>query len=193
MHVPTGPPLGSAKKTDPPLTRGTHLRVPILSDSSAFRRRAPLAGLQQHARREAARCGAHSPAASCRGELGRPSSGAVRCRHLWRLSHAGHGSGGAVYTEVRARCAFSASRTLKAARCRRRYGAAKEQFTHVVFLNLAQSVVCLCWSGLWLLVRPAPAGSAPGWLFWRVGLTNTLGPACGVLALKNIRRACQAL
>ena len=76
--------------------------------------------------------------------------------------------------------------------CRRSYGAAREQFTHVVFLNLAQSVVCMCWSGLWLLVRPAPAGSAPGWLFWRVGLSNTVGPACGVLALKNIRRASQA-
>lgn len=83
--------------------------------------------------------------------------------------------------------------TLNAVHRRHRYGAAKEQFTHVVFLNLAQSVVCLCWSGLWLLVRPAPAGSAPGWLFWRVGLTNTVGPACGVLALKNIRHACAAL
>ena len=80
------------------------------------------------------------------------------------------------------------TRTLSPA-CRGRYGPAKEQFTHVVFLNLAQSVVCMCWSGLWLLVQPALPGSSSGWLFWRVGLSNTVGPACGVLALKNIRHA----
>ena len=58
-----------------------------------------------------------------------------------------------------------------------------------MFLNFAQSVVCLLWAGLWLLLSPPPSGSAPCRLFWRAAISNTVGPACGVLALKNIRRA----
>jgi len=68
----------------------------------------------------------------------------------------------------------------------RRYGPAQERFP-ALFLNLAQAVVCFLWAGLVLLVSPPPAGSARCSAFWRAGISNTLGPACGVLALKNIR------
>ncbi len=71
----------------------------------------------------------------------------------------------------------------------RRYGAANERFTHIVFLNLAQSVFCLCWAGLWLLLRPPAKDSASCRMFLGAAVSNTLGPACGVIALKNIRRA----
>jgi UDP-galactose transporter B1 len=70
-----------------------------------------------------------------------------------------------------------------------RYGAEQERFTHIVFLNLAQSAVCLCWAGLWLLLRPPAKDSASCLLFWKAAISNTLGPAFGVRALKNIRRA----
>ena len=69
----------------------------------------------------------------------------------------------------------------------RRYGAEQERFTHIVFLNLAQSVVCLLWAGLWLLAAPPAKGSAPCGVFWRAAVSNTVGPAFGVRALKNIR------
>lgn len=58
-----------------------------------------------------------------------------------------------------------------------------------MFLNLLQCLACSCWAGLWLLLRPPRSGAAPARLFWRPALSNAVGPALGVVALKNIRRA----
>jgi len=48
--------------------------------------------------------------------------------------------------------------------------------------------VCLCWAALWLLARPPKKGSSNALYFWLPALSNTIGPALGVEALKNIRR-----
>ena len=72
----------------------------------------------------------------------------------------------------------------------RKYGAAGERFHEMVFLNLAQALCCAAWAAAHLTVtRGWDAKAAPALAYWRVGLSNTVGPACGVVALKNIRRA----
>ena len=67
------------------------------------------------------------------------------------------------------------------------YGPQQERFSQLVFLNLAQAAVCLCWALVWLAVRPAPKGSATLAQFWLPALSNAVGPALGLVALKNIR------
>ena len=71
---------------------------------------------------------------------------------------------------------------------RRRYGAEKQRFKQIVFLNAAQALVCLVCAFVWLAVaRPKPKGGARARHFWLPALSNTIGPALGVEALKNIR------
>ena len=70
----------------------------------------------------------------------------------------------------------------------RKYGSAGERFTEMVFLNLAQALCCALLAAAHLTVtRGWDAKAAPLLAYWQVGLSNTVGPACGVVALKNIR------
>ena len=65
-----------------------------------------------------------------------------------------------------------------------------QQFHTVVALNFAQSVACLAWAAVYVSVFFGfGGGSTPWWMYWRAGLSNTVGPACGAIALKNIRWA----
>ncbi|KAL1539415.1 UDP-galactose/UDP-glucose transporter 3 [Salvia divinorum] len=76
----------------------------------------------------------------------------------------------------------------------KRFGPDKKRFEHLAFLNLAQSVVCLIWSFIMkkLWSNGGDAG-APWWSYWSAGITNTIGPALGIEALKYISYPAQVL
>lgn len=70
----------------------------------------------------------------------------------------------------------------------RHYAPDNKRFSEVIFINFAQSLACFVWAGMYLLVtRGFRSDAAPSWQYWRVGVSNTIGPALGVVALKNIR------
>ncbi|KVH97733.1 UDP-galactose/UDP-glucose transporter 3-like [Cynara cardunculus var. scolymus] len=76
----------------------------------------------------------------------------------------------------------------------KRFGPNKERFEHLAFLNLAQSVVCLQWSFMMIkLWGHGRGGRAPWWSYWSAGITNTIGPAMGIEALKYISYPAQVL
>lgn len=76
----------------------------------------------------------------------------------------------------------------------RKYGEKGERFEHLTFLQLAQSVVCLFWSLLMLQVWPNTKGSqAPAAAYLKASLSNAIGPACGIVALKYISYPAQVL
>lgn len=79
----------------------------------------------------------------------------------------------------------------------KRFGPDGKRFEHLSFLNLAQNVVCLIWSLIMLLIWPRKRGSAgggaPWWSYWSAGITNTIGPAMGIVALKYISYPAQVL
>ncbi|KAL1330100.1 hypothetical protein AAHE18_12G088100 [Arachis hypogaea] len=76
----------------------------------------------------------------------------------------------------------------------KRFGPNGERFEHLAFLNLAQNVVCLIWS--YIMIKIWSSGSsdgAPWWSYWSCGITNTIGPAMGIEALKYISYPAQVL
>ncbi|KAL7091456.1 hypothetical protein ACP275_12G107400 [Erythranthe tilingii] len=76
----------------------------------------------------------------------------------------------------------------------KRFGADKERFEHLAFLNLAQNVVCLIWSFLMIKIwSNGGNGGAPWWSYWSAGITNSIGPAMGIEALKYISYPAQVL
>ncbi|KAM1026815.1 hypothetical protein ACFX2A_040656 [Malus domestica] len=76
----------------------------------------------------------------------------------------------------------------------KRFGRYGHRFEHLAFLNLAQNVVCLIWSYIMIkLWSCSNAGGAPMWTFWSAGITNTIGPAMGIEALKYISYPAQVL
>ncbi|CAM6022174.1 unnamed protein product [Sphagnum balticum] len=75
-----------------------------------------------------------------------------------------------------------------------RYGEKEERFEHLVFLNLAQNVVCFIWSLLMLQLWPNKKGTqAPLTAYWTASISNAIGPACGIVALKYISYPAQVL
>jgi UDP-galactose transporter B1 len=80
----------------------------------------------------------------------------------------------------------------------KRYGATGERFRDLEALNGAQALTCFVWAwlilqGLLLTGRIKREGAAPWTAYWRPGITNCLGPACGMYALKNITYSAQVL
>ncbi|OVA13321.1 UAA transporter [Macleaya cordata] len=76
----------------------------------------------------------------------------------------------------------------------KRFGPDGERFEHLSFLNLAQNVVCLFWSFIMLkLWSGTSSGGAPWWSYWSAGITNSIGPAMGIEALKYISYPAQVL
>ncbi|XP_009778519.1 UDP-galactose/UDP-glucose transporter 3-like [Nicotiana sylvestris] len=76
----------------------------------------------------------------------------------------------------------------------KRFGPNNERFEHLAFLNLAQNVVCLVWSFIMLKIwSNGKSGGAPWWSYWSAGITNTIGPAMGIEALKYISYPAQVL
>ncbi|CAH2037743.1 unnamed protein product [Thlaspi arvense] len=60
-------------------------------------------------------------------------------------------------------------------RSTKKFGEDGKRFEHLAFLNLAQNL----WSN-------GGSGGAPWWTYWSAGITNTIGPAMGIEALKYI-------
>lgn len=76
----------------------------------------------------------------------------------------------------------------------KRFGQDNKRFEHLAFLNLAQNVVCLIWSFIMIkLWSGSKIAGAPWWSFWSAGITNTIGPAMGIEALKYISYPGQVL
>lgn len=76
----------------------------------------------------------------------------------------------------------------------KRFGPEKSRFEHLAFLNLAQNVVCFIWSFMMLKMwTSGSTGGAPWWSYWTAGITNTIGPALGIEALKYISYPAQVL
>ncbi|KAL5722695.1 UDP-galactose/UDP-glucose transporter 3 [Ranunculus cassubicifolius] len=76
----------------------------------------------------------------------------------------------------------------------KRFGPEGKRFEHLSFLNLAQNVVCLFWSFMMLKIWSSSSTSgAPWWSYWSAGITNTIGPAMGIEALKYISYPAQVL
>jgi len=73
----------------------------------------------------------------------------------------------------------------------KRFGVDQEQFPYLKALNGVQSLACFLWAGLLLLLagggsKEGRRGMPPVWAYWKPGVTNSIGPACGFEALKNI-------
>jgi UDP-galactose transporter B1 len=69
----------------------------------------------------------------------------------------------------------------------KKFGEDGKRFEHLAFLNLAQNVICLVWSYIMIkLWSNGGSGGAPWWTYWSAGITNTIGPAMGIEALKYI-------
>ncbi|KAL5100314.1 hypothetical protein RYX36_004641 [Vicia faba] len=76
----------------------------------------------------------------------------------------------------------------------KRFGPDGERFEHLAVLNLAQNVVCLIWSFIMITIWGGGiSGGAPWWSYWSAGITNTIGPAMGIEALKYISYPAQVL
>ncbi|XP_039117448.1 UDP-galactose/UDP-glucose transporter 3-like [Dioscorea cayenensis subsp. rotundata] len=77
----------------------------------------------------------------------------------------------------------------------KRFGPDGKRFEHLAFLNLAQNLVCFVWSLIMLKLwsRGSSSGVAPWWSYWSASITNTIGPAMGIEALKYISYPAQVL
>ncbi|KAK4261147.1 hypothetical protein QN277_004189 [Acacia crassicarpa] len=77
----------------------------------------------------------------------------------------------------------------------KRFGPDGQRFDHLAFLNLAQNGVCLVWSYIMIKIWSSEesSGGAPWWSYWSAGISNTIGPAMGIEALKYISYPAQVL
>lgn len=78
----------------------------------------------------------------------------------------------------------------------KRYGEQRERFSQLEGLNGAQSFSCFIWALAILQVMKLTGQVQPGqtaaWTeYWKAGITNSLGPAFGMVALKNITYSAQ--
>lgn len=81
----------------------------------------------------------------------------------------------------------------------RRFGPDQVRFTHLSSLNAVQSWVCFIWA--FALLSLSTLGSKSGrenpsppiTVYWKAGITNSLGPACGLAALTYISYPAQVL
>lgn len=80
----------------------------------------------------------------------------------------------------------------------KKYGPAQERFRHLEALNGAQSLTCFLWAwtilGILTAAGRVSPSDLPSWhAYWKAGITNSVGPACGMYALKNITYSAQVL
>jgi solute carrier family 35 (UDP-galactose transporter), member B1 len=74
------------------------------------------------------------------------------------------------------------------------YGEQKERFRDLEALNGVQSLTCFLWAWLLLRFRSKNPKDYPKWTdYWQAGLSNSVGPALGMIALKNISYPAQVL
>lgn len=85
----------------------------------------------------------------------------------------------------------------------KRFGVEKERFDHLPALTALQSWACFVWALSLLRVAPASLGGAvrgpgaapppPVLAYWRPAVSNSIGPACGLQALRYISYPAQVL
>jgi UDP-galactose transporter B1 len=82
----------------------------------------------------------------------------------------------------------------------KQYGSKQQRFKNLEALNGVQSLVCFLWAYAILAVQSRRKGGKqqqeqlPPWtVYWKPALTNSIGPACGLIALKNISYPAQVL
>ena len=80
----------------------------------------------------------------------------------------------------------------------KKYGAGAERLGNLEALNGAQSLCCFVWAWIILQIMIATgsikAGETALWHeYWKAGITNSIGPALGMVALKNITYSAQVL
>lgn len=80
----------------------------------------------------------------------------------------------------------------------KQYGSDRQRFKNLEALNGVQSLVCFLWAYAILVVQQRRKGAKqehlPPWTaYWKPALTNSIGPACGLIALKNISYPAQVL
>ena len=70
----------------------------------------------------------------------------------------------------------------------KRFGLEQERFPYLKALNGIQSVACFLWAAVLLVIVGKKEGARlpPFWAYWKPGVTNSIGPACGFEALKSI-------
>ncbi|XP_008793442.1 UDP-galactose/UDP-glucose transporter 3-like [Phoenix dactylifera] len=114
--------------------------------------------------------------------------------------HGGRGAGGLGRVLVLAFCvagiwsAYITQGVLQETVSTKRFGPDGKRFEYLSFLNLAQNVVCFIWSFIMIkLCSRSSAGAAPWWSYWSASITNTIGPAMGIEALKYISYPAQVL
>lgn len=70
-----------------------------------------------------------------------------------------------------------------------KYGLLGARFSQMKSLNGIQSLTCFLWAALLVLpfkARRSGPQTAPWTAYWGAAVTNSVGPACGYEALKNI-------
>lgn len=76
----------------------------------------------------------------------------------------------------------------------KKFGPDGERFEQLTFLNLTQNVVCLLWAACMLAFwRDESGGKPPLSAYWTPSISNSIGPACGIVALKYISYPAQVL
>ncbi|XP_058102039.1 UDP-galactose/UDP-glucose transporter 3-like [Magnolia sinica] len=74
----------------------------------------------------------------------------------------------------------------------KRFGPDGKRFEHLSFFNLVQNVICFLWSLIMIKLWSRSTRGAPWWSYWSASITNTIGPAMGIEALKYISYPTQA-
>lgn len=66
----------------------------------------------------------------------------------------------------------------------------RRRFTHLKALNGVQSIACFLWAATLVALpfqRPQKGAKIAPWLaYWKPGISNSIGPALGTQALRNI-------
>ncbi|KAI7838118.1 hypothetical protein COHA_008049 [Chlorella ohadii] len=78
----------------------------------------------------------------------------------------------------------------------KKFGPQGERFSHLSSLNAVQCWVCFLWAGLLLAVfgkSEAGKDGQPFTAYWKAAITNCVGAACGMQALKYISYPAQVL
>ena len=75
----------------------------------------------------------------------------------------------------------------------KKYGLLGERFPALTALTGAQAITCFVWAGLLLLFQAQKPGQASVSAYWKPAISNSIGPACGFQALRNISYPAQVL
>lgn len=75
----------------------------------------------------------------------------------------------------------------------KKYGLLGDRFPELKALTGTQAITCFVWAGVLLLFQSKKNGQAPFTAYWKPSISNSIGPACGYEALRNISYPAQVL